>query len=59
MFYDLTKKPLESVPPPTLQGTEGHIVPKDLKYIGSYNWTDAPSPTIIVPGQSIALLILG
>ena len=59
MFYDLIKQPLETVSPPALQGTERHIVPKDLKYIGSYNWIDAPTPTIIVPGQSIVLPVLG
>lgn len=50
MFEDLAKKPLGTVPTPALQGTEGHIVPKDLRYIGSYNWTDASTPTIVVPG---------
>ena len=53
MFDDLIKLPLEAVPPPVLRGFEGHIVPKDLRYIGSYNWIDAPTPTIIVPGQTI------
>jgi hypothetical protein len=50
MFEDLAKKPLGTVPTPALQGTEGHIVPKDLRYIGSYNWIDASTPTIVVPG---------
>ncbi|KAF9778716.1 hypothetical protein BJ322DRAFT_1114053 [Thelephora terrestris] len=50
MFSDLLKHPLEIVSPPALQGIEKHIAPKHLKYIGSYNWIDAPTPTIIVPG---------
>lgn len=52
MLHDLTEQSLGTVSPPALQGTERHIMPKDLKYIGSYNWIDAPTPTIIVPGQS-------
>lgn len=52
MLRHLIKSPLETISPPVLQGTEGHIVPKHLRYIGSYNWIDAPTPTIIVPGQS-------
>lgn len=59
MLCDLVEKPLETVSPPALQGTEGHIVPRGLKYLGSYNWTDAPKPTIIVPGQSIVPPVLG
>lgn len=52
ILRDLAKPSLGIIPPPALQGTEGHIVPKDLRYVGSYNWTNAPTPTIIVPGQS-------
>lgn len=59
MFHDLIQQPLETLSHPTLQGPEGHIAPRDLKYIGSYNWIDAPTPTIIVPGQSIVLPVLG
>ena len=59
MFHDLIKQPLETVSHPALQGTEEHIVPKGLKYIGSYNWIDAPTPTIVVPGQSVVLPVLG
>jgi hypothetical protein len=59
MFDDLVKQPLESVPPLALQGVEGYIVPKGLRYIGSYNWIDASIPTIIVPGQWISSSALG
>lgn len=55
MLHDLIKQPLETISHPALQGTEGHIVPQGLKYIGSYNWIDVPTPTIIVPGQSAVL----
>ena len=34
----------------------GVIRPENVKYIGSYNWVDEASPTIIVPGTSIVLL---
>ena len=44
---------LETIPLPTLEGSEEDIVPKDLVYIGSYNWVDSPKPTIVVPGQRI------
>ena len=44
---------LETIPLPTLEGSEEDIVPKDLIYIGSYNWVDSPKPTIVVPGQRI------
>ena len=44
---------LETIPLPTLEGSEEDIAPKDLVYIGSYNWVDSPKPTIVVPGQRI------
>ena len=46
----LLKGVVETIPPPILEGSEKHIVPEDLIYIGSYNWVDSPNPTIIVPG---------
>ena len=42
---------LETLSPPTLEGSERDIVPEDVVYVGSYNWVDSPNPTIIVPGQ--------
>ena len=47
----LLKGVVETIPPPILDGSEEHIVPEDLMYIGSYNWVDSPNPTMIVPGQ--------
>ena len=51
----LQKEVLETLSPPVLEGSERDIVPEGLVYIGSYNWVDSPSPTIIVPGQLISL----
>ena len=53
----LLKDVLETLSPPVLEGSERDIVPKDLVYIGSYNWVDSPNPTIIVPGQLISLSV--
>ena len=47
----LLKDVLETISPPILEGSERYIVPEDLIYIGSYNWVEAPNPTIVVPGQ--------
>ncbi|KAI0775564.1 hypothetical protein BD413DRAFT_611082 [Trametes elegans] len=51
------KEGLESAVLKTLQKPEivdteatGPITPKNVKYIGSYNWVDDYHPTIIVPG---------
>ena len=46
----LIKDVLETLSPLTLEGSERDIVPEDLVYIGSYNWVDSPTPTIVVPG---------
>ena len=53
----LLKEVLETLSPPILEGSERDIVPEDLVYIGSYNWVDSPSPTIVVPGQLILFSI--
>ena len=42
---------LETLSLPTLEGFERDIVPKDVVYLGSYNWVESQNPTIIVPGQ--------
>ena len=46
----LLKDVVETLSPPTLEGSERDVVPEDLVYIGSYNWVDSPNPTILVPG---------
>jgi len=53
----LVEGALEVIPPPTLDGSEEDTTPRDVTYIGSYNWVEAPEPTIIVPGQSVPLFI--
>ena len=30
--------------------SRSHINVKNFRYLGSYNWLDAPRPTILVPG---------
>jgi len=55
--HDLVEGALEVLSPPTLDGSEEDTTPKDVTYIGSYNWVEAPEPTIIVPGQSVPLAI--
>jgi len=47
----LIKVVLETLSPPTLDGSERAIVLKDVVYIGSYNWVNSPNPTIVVPGS--------
>jgi len=47
----LIKAVLETLSPPTLEGSERDIVPEDVVYIGSYNWVNSPNPTIVVPGS--------
>ena len=46
----LLKDVLETISPPVLEGSEKDVVPEDVVYIGSYNWVNSPTPTIIVPG---------
>lgn len=50
MLGGLVKQPLVTVSSPALQGIEGCIVPKGLRYIGSYNWVETPAPTVVVLG---------
>ncbi len=35
----------------TVPLSTGKVAIKDPKCIGSYNWVDSPSPTILVPGE--------
>ena len=46
----LLKGAIETLSPPTLNGSEKDVVPEGLIYIGSYNWVDSSNPTIAVPG---------
>ncbi|KAH9831408.1 uncharacterized protein C8Q71DRAFT_715353 [Rhodofomes roseus] len=45
----LSATPIETVTKPT-SASEAVIAVKQLEYIGSFNWTSASKPTIIVPG---------
>ncbi|KAJ7618833.1 hypothetical protein DFH06DRAFT_1011842 [Mycena polygramma] len=42
---------LQTVGIPTVPPTSKDVAVTDLQSIGSYNWKNAPSPTIIVPGS--------
>ncbi|CCL99526.1 uncharacterized protein FIBRA_01544 [Fibroporia radiculosa] len=46
----LSDTPLQTLEKPAEAASED-IVIKDLQYIGSYNWTTAKKPTILVPGS--------
>ena len=54
LYEGLNKDSTEVISTPTLNyRTPGQdIQPKDLTYIGSYNWVEETVPTIIVPGKS-------
>ncbi|KAK0199533.1 hypothetical protein DFS33DRAFT_1400594 [Desarmillaria ectypa] len=45
----LNADPIASLTVPSVDGK--NVAIKDPKYIGSYNWVDSPSPTILVPGS--------
>lgn len=45
----LTGSPISTLTVPAAD--EGVVAIKDVQYIGSYNWTDNSSPTILVPGS--------
>jgi hypothetical protein len=53
----LHPSPRQTIPKPdvdlsSVELIETHI--EGLEYVGSYNWVDSPSPTIIVPGKFLA-----
>jgi hypothetical protein len=52
LYESLNKDPVETIlkPPQDFQAPEQDLQPKDLTYIGSYNWVEATVPSIIVPG---------
>ncbi|KAJ6474409.1 hypothetical protein C8R47DRAFT_1144045 [Mycena vitilis] len=43
--------PLQTINVPTVPPTAKVVAVTDLQSIGSYNWKNAPTPTIIVPGS--------
>jgi len=53
LYEGLDKESGEIISEPTLDGRIAgqDIQPKDLTYLGSYNWIEATVPTIIVPGE--------
>lgn len=46
----LAPEPLQIIARPPLAPTDTSVKVSNLQYVGSYNWTSNPSPTIIVPG---------
>ena len=53
----LLKDVLETISPPMLEGSERYIIPENLISIGSYNWIEAPDPTILVPGLRMNIFV--
>ena len=53
LYEGLNKESTEVISKPTLicRVREPDIQPKDLIYLGSYNWIEATVPSIIVPGE--------
>lgn len=49
----LSSTPLQTISIASPQTSDKEVKITDLKYIGSYNWLDKPSPTIIVPGMDL------
>ncbi|KAJ7890304.1 hypothetical protein B0H13DRAFT_2531260 [Mycena leptocephala] len=47
----LRPKALQTLAIPTVTSSARAVAVTDLESIGSYNWTNAPSPTIVVPGS--------
>ena len=50
---DLRPKALNTIQKPILKASNVNldISIKDFEYIGSYNWINSQSPTILVPGE--------
>ena len=53
LYEGLNKESTEVMSKPVLnhRSPEQDIQPKNLTYIGSYNWIESTVPTIIVPGE--------
>ena len=53
LYEGLNKESTEVISRPVLDyRTSGQDVqPKNLTYIGSYNWIESVAPTILVPGE--------
>jgi len=52
LYQGLDKESTEVISKPTLNPQSGKdLQPKDLTYLGSYNWIEATVPSIIVPGE--------
>lgn len=52
LYEGLNKQSTETISKPPLEKQPGQdLQPKDLAYIGSYNWIEATVPSIIVPGE--------
>lgn len=53
LYEGLNKESTEVVSKPTLdyRAPGQDIQPKNLTYLGSYNWIEATVPSIIVPGE--------
>lgn len=52
--HDLHPLTRQVIPRPNIETSDVDAPIRALQYVGSYNWVDSPSPTIIVPGTSCA-----
>jgi hypothetical protein len=53
-MQELFRTPLQTISKPGVGPVDGKVEISNLEYVGSYNWTDSTSPTIIVPGKYLA-----
>jgi hypothetical protein len=51
IMQGLFQTSLQTVSKPAADSADKQVEISNLQYVGSYNWTDSTSPTIIVPGQ--------
>jgi hypothetical protein len=51
IMHGLSQISLQTFSKPAASLADKQVEVTDLQYVGSYNWTDSASPTIIVPGE--------
>ena len=53
IYEGLAYDTIQTLSKPEIDVTSGESIrPKDVAYLGSYNWVDESHPTIIVPGET-------
>lgn len=51
----LLPDPLQTIPKPQDISGEPNAEISDVQYLASYNWIEAKTPTIVVPGELLGL----